>query len=56
MSTSTKEVVYQDQPLRLISVRLPFWHTQIAKKLGSGNMSRGIRIALEGTKKKKEVA
>lgn len=37
----------QDEPLKVSSVRLPFWHIRLAKKLGSGSISKGIRHALE---------
>jgi predicted RNA-binding protein YlqC (UPF0109 family) len=41
---------YQEEPLKLVSVRLSFWHIQTAKKAGKGNISRGIRTILESAK------
>lgn len=45
----TVQRVYTDQsdPYKLIAARVPYWHIRMAKKLGKGNVSEGIRIALE---------
>lgn len=37
----------QDDPLKIVSMRLPNWHVRVARKLGKGNLSEGVRIALE---------
>lgn len=37
----------QEVPLRVVSVRLTLWHERQAKELGNGELSLGIRIALE---------
>lgn len=42
-----------EEVLQVKAVRLPFWHIQKAKKLGGGNFSRGVRLALSEAKSKK---
>lgn len=37
----------QEEPLRVVSVRLPNWHIRAAKKLGDGVISEGVRTAIE---------
>lgn len=37
----------QSDPYKLVAARMPYWHIRTAKKLGKGNVSEGIRIALE---------
>lgn len=37
----------QTDPYKLIAARVPYWHIRTAKKIGKGNVSEGIRIALE---------
>lgn len=39
----------QDAPMCVRSVRLTFWHIRRAKRIGSGNLSEGVRIAIECT-------
>lgn len=38
---------HQEASLELVSTRLSFWQIQTAKRLGKGNKSKGIRIALD---------
>lgn len=47
--TDGQSRIYTDQnePLKPSSVRLPFWHVREARRIGKGNLSEGIRIALE---------
>lgn len=40
--------------LRNLSVRLSYWHVRRARKLGDGNVSDGIRYAIETAKEKDE--
>lgn len=54
MSLKTKGIKFNDGPSRIVSTRLPFWHIQLAKKVGDGNISKGVRIALESLKQNKE--
>lgn len=46
----------QDQPMRVHSIRMTCWHVRKAKKLGDGEVSDGVRYALElaSNEKKKE--
>lgn len=37
----------QETPMQTFTLRLPFWHARVARNLGNGNMSEGIRLALE---------
>lgn len=39
--------IAQDDPLKLIAVRLSNWHILQIKKLGEGNLSVGMRRAIE---------
>lgn len=52
-----KRAVYADQltPLKGVSVRLPMWHVRLAKAIGGGVISAGIRKALEDAHKAKQV-
>lgn len=36
----------QEEPLKVVSVRLPFVYIRIARKLGDGCTTKGIREAL----------
>lgn len=50
METESKiKRAYTDQtdPYKLVAARLPYWHIRTARRLGKGNVSEGIRIALE---------
>jgi hypothetical protein len=38
---------YQEEAMDVYGVRLPCWHARMARRLGLGNLSRGIRIAIE---------
>lgn len=38
---------FQDVPINVYSVRLPAWYAIRARRLGDGNMSNGIRIAID---------
>jgi hypothetical protein len=42
-----QQVEFQDGPMDAYSVKLTSWHARMARRLGSGNLSRGMRIALE---------
>lgn len=37
----------QDAPLSKIAITLTNWHKRYAKRLGDGNVSEGVRLALE---------
>lgn len=37
----------QNEPLSTVTSRLTLWHVRAARRLGSGNASEGIRIAIE---------
>lgn len=37
----------QDDPMKVVALRLTNWHTRKAKKIGDGNLSEGVRVALE---------
>lgn len=37
----------QQSAMPTITVRLPLWHVRAARRIGCGNASEGIRIALE---------
>lgn len=37
----------QAGPLPTVTARLTLWHVRAARRLGSGNASEGIRIAIE---------
>ena len=39
--------VYQRGSMDVYAVRLTAWHARMARRLGHGNLSRGIRLALE---------
>jgi hypothetical protein len=38
---------WQEGAMDLYGVRLPSWHARMARRIGLGNLSRGIRIAIE---------
>lgn len=40
--------------LRNMSVRLTYWHVRKARRLGKGNVSDGIRYAIEETKEREK--
>lgn len=40
--------------LRNLSVRLSYWHVRRARKLGNGNVSDGIRYAIETAEERKD--
>jgi len=42
---------YQEDPMEIYSVRLTAWHARHARRLGMGNLGRGIRIAIERASK-----
>jgi len=42
---------YQEDPMEIYSVRLTAWHARHARRLGMGNLGRGIRIAIEKASK-----
>lgn len=44
---STGAYTYQEEPLKVVSVRLTFWHIRKAKKIGKGSFTQGIRNAIE---------
>lgn len=46
----------ESQAMSVFSVRLNVLHEKVALKLGKGNMSVGIRLALENVGQKKETA
>lgn len=46
--------LFQEDPLVVKSVRLPYWHIRRANKIGNGNFSDGIRLALENFKSARE--
>lgn len=37
----------QDLAMETVTARLTFWHLRMARRLGNGNVSAGIRLALE---------
>lgn len=37
----------QDERLPTMTIRVTFWHIRMARKIGGGNASNGVRIALE---------
>lgn len=37
----------QDSPLDVYSIRITAFHARMARQLGNGNLSNGIRLALE---------
>ena len=37
----------EGHPLQMVSVRLPLWHVRAARRIGNGNASEGIRVAIE---------
>lgn len=47
----------QEDPLKVASVRLSFWHIRVAKKMGDGCFSTGVRNAIEiaSTNKQEEI-
>jgi hypothetical protein len=40
-------------PMEVFSVCLTAWHVRQARRMGSGNMSMGIRIAIESYEKRR---
>lgn len=38
---------FQDGPMDQYAVRLTAWHGLVAREAGGGNVSRGVRLALE---------
>lgn len=42
---------YQEEPMEIYSVRLTSWHARHARRLGHGNLGRGVRIAIERASK-----
>ena len=46
---------YQAEVMDIYSVRLTSWHARMARRIGMGNLARGIRIALEKMSKEEGV-
>lgn len=44
---SDPQETYQREPMDAYAVRLTAWHARMARRLGQGNLSRGIRITIE---------
>jgi hypothetical protein len=44
----------QDYPLDNYNARLSAWHARVARKIGDGNLSSGIRKAIEYMVEKKK--
>lgn len=44
---ATGAYTYQEEPLKVVSARLSFWHIRKAKKIGKGSFTQGIRNAIE---------
>ena len=45
----------QDAPMDTYYNRLTAWHARKARKIGEGNLSKGVRIAIEIAVRKLEV-
>lgn len=46
----------QEVPLKVVSVRLSYWHIRQVKKLGNGSFTEGIRKAVDTALSKKGLA
>lgn len=38
---------YQDSPMSNYTARMTAWHARMARRISAGNLSEGLRIALE---------
>jgi hypothetical protein len=45
--TPEKQEKFQDCTMDIYSIRLTSWHARIARRIGLGNLSRGIRLIIE---------
>jgi len=38
---------YQDSPMTNYTARITAWHARMARRIGAGNLSEGVRLAIE---------
>jgi len=46
---------FQDDPMNNYTARLTAWHARLARRLGDGNLSAGLRLAVESFAGRKDM-